>query len=94
MAGQEGVLGRPETASQGKHILDSSRGLEEPTLREDIKPNSLDILGIQPQVIVLTALSLTAKGRCATNASKNPRRENAWVLRVPFQNSILKSPIT
>jgi len=44
---------RPETAGQVAYILDSSRSLEN-QLREDIKLAGLDILGIQPQVIVLT----------------------------------------
>ncbi len=82
---QEGVLGRPETAGQVAYVLDSSRSLEN-QLREDIKLAGLDILGIQPQVIVLTRLIPNCEGTlCNQRFEKIHGTENAWILRVPFQ---------
>jgi sucrose synthase len=83
--GQEDVLGRPETRSQVTYVLEQARSLDI-QLREDIARSGLDILGIQPQVIILTRLIPD----CTGTAPQLPweqveRAENAWILRVPFQ---------
>ena len=83
--GQEGVLGRPETAGQVAYVLDSSRNLEK-QLWEDIKLAGLDILGIQPQIIILTRLIPNCEGTlCNLRVEKVHGTKNAWILRVPFQ---------
>lgn len=83
--GQEGVLGRPETAGQVAYVLEQARSLEN-QLREDIKLAGLNILGIQPQVIVLTRLIPNCEGTlCSQRLEKIHGTENAWLLRVPFQ---------
>jgi len=83
--GQEGVLGRPETAGQVAYVLDQARSLDN-QLREDIKLAGLDILGIKPHVIVLTRLIPNCEGTsCNLRLEKIHGTENAWILRVPFQ---------
>lgn len=83
--GQEGVLGKPETAGQVVYVLNQARSLEN-QLREDIKLSGLDILGIQPQVVILTRLIPNCEGtQCDLRREKVQGTENAWILRVPFQ---------
>ncbi len=83
--GQEDALGRPETAGQVAYVLDQARSLEN-KLREDITLAGLDILGIQPHIIILTRLIPNSEGtRCNQRLEKVYGTENAWILRVPFQ---------
>lgn len=83
--GQEGVLGRPETAGQVAYVLDQARSLEN-QLREDIKLAGLDFLGIQPKIIILTRLIPNCEGtQCSLRLEKIHGTKNAWILRVPFQ---------
>ncbi len=83
--GQDDVLGRPETRSQVTYVLEQARSLET-QLREDIARSGLDLLGIQPQVIILTRLIPNCMGTtCEMPWEKVERAENAWILRVPFQ---------
>jgi sucrose synthase len=82
--GQEGVLGRPETAGQVAYVLDQARSLEN-QLWSDIKLAGLDILGIQPQVIVLTRLIPNCEEtHCNLRLEKIYGTKSAWILRVPF----------
>jgi sucrose synthase len=82
--GQEEVLGRPHAAGHVLYVLEQARSLEK-QLQEDIKLSGLDVLGIQPQVIILTRLIPNSKG---TNANQRLEKiqgtDNAWILRVPF----------
>lgn len=83
--GQEGVLGRPETMGQVAYVLDQARSLEK-QLREDIKLAGLDILGIQPQIVILTRLIPNCEGtKCDLRQEKVLGTENTWILRVPFR---------
>ncbi len=83
--GQEDALGRPETRSQVAYVLEQARSLET-QLREDIARSGLDLLGIHPQVIILTRLIPNCTGTsCELPWEKVERAENAWILRVPFQ---------
>jgi sucrose synthase len=82
--GQEGVLGRPETAGQVMYVLEQARCLEV-KLREDIKLAGLDLLEIQPKIIILTRLIPNCEGTaCNLRIEKLQGTENAWILRVPF----------
>ncbi|MBD2778557.1 sucrose synthase [Iningainema tapete] len=83
--GQENVLGRTETLGQVVYVIDQARYLEN-KLREDIKLAGLDFLRIQPQVIILTRLIPNCEGtQCNLRLEKVENTENAWILRVPFQ---------
>jgi len=83
---QEGVLGRPETEGQVMYVLEQARSLEN-KLRQEIKLAGLDILGIHPQVIILTRLIPNCQGTlCHLRLEKVEETENAWILRVPFQD--------
>jgi sucrose synthase len=83
--GQESVLGRPETAGQVAYVLDQARSLEN-QLREDIQLAGLDLLGIQPQVVILTRLIPNCEGtQCGLRLEKVDGTQSAWILRVPFQ---------
>ncbi|BAZ16928.1 sucrose synthase [Calothrix sp. NIES-4071] len=82
--GQEGVVGRPETAGQVMYVLEQARSLEA-KLREDVKLAGLDVLGIQPKVIILTRLIPNCEGTaCNLRLEKLQGTENGWILRVPF----------
>jgi len=82
--GQEGVLGRAETAGQVAYVLDQACSLDK-KLNEDIKLAGLDMLGIQPQVIILTRLIPNCEGTlCDQRIEKVRGTENTWILRVPF----------
>ncbi len=82
--GQEDIMGRPHAAGHVLYVLDQARSLEK-QLQEDIKLAGLDVLGVQPKVIILTRLIPDSKG---TNANQRLEKiqgtENAWILRVPF----------
>jgi sucrose synthase len=83
--GQEGVLGRPETRSQVAYVLEQARSLEQQLLI-DIQQSGLDVLGIQPQVIILTRLiPLCTETQCELPWEKVDGTQHAWILRVPFQ---------
>ncbi|WP_066424920.1 MULTISPECIES: sucrose synthase [unclassified Anabaena] len=81
---QEGVLGRDETLGQVIYVLEQARNLEN-KLQEDIKLAGLDLLNIQPHVIILTRLIPNCEGTfCNLRVEKVNGTENAWILRVPF----------
>jgi sucrose synthase len=83
--GQESVLGRPETRSQVVYVLEQARSLEN-QLRSDIQQSGLDLLGIRPQVIILTRLIPNCtETQCDLPWEKVDGTDNAWILRVPFQ---------
>ncbi len=83
--GQESVLGRPETTGQVAYVLDQARSLEN-RLQDDIRLAGLDLLNIQPQVVILTRLIPNCEGtQCAVRLEKVDDTENAWILRVPFR---------
>jgi sucrose synthase len=83
--GQEGVLGRPETRSQVAYVLEQARSLEKQLLI-DIQQSGLDVLGIQPQVIILTRLiPHCTETQCELPWEKVDGTKYAWILRVPFQ---------
>jgi sucrose synthase len=83
--GQEGVLGRPDTGGQVVYVLDQARSLEM-QMKEDLSQAGLDVLGVQPKVIILTRLIPNADGtRCNDRLEKVWATENAWILRVPFR---------
>lgn len=81
---QEDSLGRPLTAGQLIYVLNQARSLEK-QLQEDIKLAGLDVLGIQPKVIILTRLIPNSEGtQSHERLEKIHGTENAWILRVPF----------
>lgn len=83
--GQESVLGRPETTGQVAYVLEQARSLEN-KLREDIQLAGLDLLNVQPQVLILTRLIPNCEGtQCGVRLEKVDDTENAWILRVPFR---------
>jgi sucrose synthase len=83
--GQEGVLGRPETRSQVAYVLEQARSLEKQLLI-DIQQSGLDLLGIQPQVIILTRLiPHCTETQCELPWEKVDGTQYVWILRVPFQ---------
>jgi sucrose synthase len=84
--GQEGVLGRPDTGGQVVYVLDQAKNLEK-QMQEDIHLAGLDILGVQPKVIILSRLIPNSDGtRCNQRLEKVHGTENAWILRVPFRD--------
>jgi sucrose synthase len=84
--GQEGVLGRPETRSQVAYVLEQARSLEKQLLI-DIQQSGLDLLGIQPQVIILTRLiPHCTETQCELPWEKVDGTQHVWILRVPFQD--------
>jgi len=81
---QDDVLGRDETLGQVIYVIEQARSLEN-KLREEIKLAGLDVLGIQPHVIILTRLIPNCEGTfCNLRLEKVQDTENAWILRVPF----------
>jgi sucrose synthase len=83
--GQENVLGRPETRSQVVYVLEQARSLEK-QLCADIQQSGLDLLGIQPQVIILTRLIPNCtEMQCELPWEKVDGTDYVWILRVPFQ---------
>ena len=82
--GQEEVLGHPHAAGHVLYVLEQARSLEK-KLQEDIKLAGLDVLGVQPKVIILTRLIPNSQGTTAhQRREKVQDTENAWILRVPF----------
>ncbi len=83
--GQESVLGRPETRSQVVYVLEQARSLEK-QLWADIQQSGLDLLGIQPQIIILTRLIPNCtEMQCELPWEKVDGTDYVWILRVPFQ---------
>ena len=83
--GQESTLGLPETRSQASYVLEQARSIEK-QLHINIQQAGLDLLGIRPQVIVLTRLIPNCKGtQCNLEWEKIEDTDNAWFLRLPFQ---------
>lgn len=83
--GQEGVLGRPDTGGQVVYVLDQARNLEK-QLHEDITLAGLDVLTIEPKVVVLTRLIPNCEDTlCDRRLEKIYGTTNAWILRVPFR---------
>ncbi|MBH8573164.1 sucrose synthase [Nostocaceae cyanobacterium CENA369] len=82
--GQQDVLGRDETLGQVIYVLEQARSLEN-KLQAEIKLAGLDLLGIQPHVIILTRLIPNCEGTdCNLRLEKVQSTKNAWILRVPF----------
>ncbi|KGF71767.1 sucrose synthase [Neosynechococcus sphagnicola sy1] len=82
---QESVLGRPEIRSQVDYVLEQARSLEN-QLQANIEQSGLELLGIHPQVIILTRLIPTCtETQCALPWKKVEGTDNTWILRVPFQ---------
>lgn len=83
--GQEGVLGRPDTGGQVVYVLDQAKSLEK-QLQEDTTLAGLDVLGVQPKVIILTRLIPNSDGTlCNQRLEKVHDTDNAWILRVPLR---------
>jgi sucrose synthase len=83
--GQADVMGRSETRSQVAYVLEQAASLEQ-QLRAELQQAGLDLLGIQPQVIVLTRLIPNCtETQCSLPFEQIDGTENAWILRVPFQ---------
>jgi sucrose synthase len=83
--GQESVLGRPETRSQVAYVMEQARSLEN-QLCTDIQQSGLDLLGIHPQVVILTRLIPNCTTtQCELPWEKVNGTDYAWILRVPFQ---------
>jgi len=83
--GQEGVLGRPDTGGQVVYVLDQAKSLET-QLQEDLKLAGLDVMGVQPKVIILTRLIPNNDGTlCNQRLEKVHGTDNAWILRVPLR---------
>ncbi len=81
---QQDVSGRSETRGQVSYILEQARNLEN-KLQDEICLAGLDVLGIHPQVIILTRLIPNCQGtQCDLRLEKLEGTENGWILRVPF----------
>jgi len=84
--GQEGVLGRPDTGGQVVYVLDQAKSLEK-QLQEDVALAGLDVLQVQPKVIILTRLIPNSDGTlCNQRLEKVHDTDNAWILRVPLRD--------
>jgi sucrose synthase len=82
---QEGSRRRPETTGQVVYVLEQAVSLEQ-HLWEEIQLAGLDVLGIQPNVVILTRLIPNCEGtHCDMPLEKIQGTQNAWILRVPFQ---------
>ncbi|MFZ9737867.1 MAG: sucrose synthase [Prochlorotrichaceae cyanobacterium] len=83
---QEGVLGRPDTGGQVVYVLDQARSLER-EMQAEAHLTGLDVLGVQPKVLILTRLIPEADGtQCNQRLEKVWGTANAWILRVPFRD--------
>ncbi len=83
--GQEGVLGRPDTGGQVVYVLDQAKNLEK-QLQEDIALAGLDVLALEPKVLVLTRLIPNCEDTlCNQRLEKIYGTANAWIVRVPFR---------
>jgi sucrose synthase len=84
--GQDGVLGRPETAGQVAYVMDQARSLDR-KLTQDIQNAGLDRFGIKPQVVILTRLIPDCDGtQCGLPLEQVQGTEHTWILRVPFRD--------
>jgi sucrose synthase len=84
--GQDGVLGRPETAGQVAYVMDQARHLEH-GLTQDIQRCGLDRFGVKPHIVILTRLIPDCEGtQCALPLEQLKGTEYAWILRVPFRS--------
>ena len=84
--GQEGVLGRPDTGGLVVYVLDQAKSLEK-QLQEDVTLAGLDVLQVQPKVIILTRLIPNSDGTlCNQRLEKVHDTDNAWILRVPLRD--------
>ncbi|MCY7336095.1 MAG: sucrose synthase [Chamaesiphon sp.] len=84
--GQADVMGRSETRSQVAYVIEQAASLEQ-QLRANLQQAGLDLLGIKPQVIVLTRLIPNCtETQCSVPFEQLDGTENAWILRVPFQD--------
>ncbi len=82
---QEGEPRRPEITGQVVYVLEQAASLEH-HLWEEIKLAGLDVLGIQPDVVILTRLIPNCESTlCDMPLEKIQDTRNAWILRVPFQ---------
>lgn len=78
-------LGRSETLGQVAYVLDQARSLDR-KLQEEIHLAGLDMLNIQPQVVILTRLIPNCEGtQCDLPLEKVDDTNNTWILRVPFR---------
>jgi sucrose synthase len=78
-------LGRSETLGQVAYVLDQARSLDR-KLQEEIKLAGLDMLNIQPKVVILTRLIPNCEGtQCDLPLEKVDDTQNTWILRVPFR---------
>ncbi|MGB8698697.1 MAG: sucrose synthase [Thermosynechococcaceae cyanobacterium] len=95
--GQDGVLGRPETAGQVAYVLEQARHLNL-KLSEEVRRSGLDHFGIKPQVAILTRLIPECDGtQCGLPLEQLQGTDNTWILRVPFRDdptSILQTWIS
>ncbi|MBD1837359.1 sucrose synthase [Coleofasciculus sp. FACHB-64] len=83
--GQEGVLGRPDTGGQVVYVLDQAKSLEQ-QMQEDLSLAGLDVLGVEPKVIILSRLIPNSDGTlCNQRLEKVHGTDNAWILRVPLR---------
>jgi sucrose synthase len=84
--GQDGVLGRPETAGQVAYVLDQARHLDL-KLTQETQRSGLDQFGVKPQVVILTRLIPVCEGtQCSLPLERMQGTENTWILRVPFRD--------
>lgn len=84
--GQEGVLGRPDTGGQVVYVLDQAKSLER-QLKEDMTLSGLDLLDVQPKIIILSRLIPECEGtQCNQRLEKVYGTDNTWILRVPFRD--------
>ncbi|HTL88267.1 MAG TPA: sucrose synthase [Leptolyngbya sp.] len=82
--GQE-ELGRSETFGQVAYVLEQARSLDR-HLHEQIRLAGLEMLNIQPQVLVVTRLIPNCEGsQCGLRLEKVDDTQNTWILRVPFR---------
>jgi sucrose synthase len=85
--GQDGVLGRPETAGQVAYVLDQARHLDL-KLTQDIQNAGLDRFGVKPQIVILTRLIPDCEGtQCSLPLEQLQGAEHTWILRVPFRDA-------
>ena len=84
--GQVDVIGRSETRSQVAYVIEQAVSLEQ-QLRANLQQSGLDLLGIKPQVIILTRLIPNCtETQCSVPFEQLDGTENAWILRVPFRD--------
>lgn len=83
--GQADVMGRSETRSQVAYVIEQAASLEQ-QICINLQQAGLDLLGIEPQVIVLTRLMPNCtETLCSVPFEQLDGTKNAWILRVPFR---------